>query len=77
MDNKKFDNPAEIFFTDAIEEPKKNSNLKNIILSESPEKCYLLKMSKTLYKEAYIKAKSGGRSFNQYVNQLILQDLFK
>lgn len=84
MDTKKFDNPAEIFFTDAIpadepatEQLKENTNLKHIVESERLTKRFALTISPTLFEKARIKAKSEGRSFNNYVNQLILRDLIK
>lgn len=84
MDTKNFDNPAEMFFTDAIpadepatEQPKEDTNLKKIIESERLTKRFALTISPTLFEKARIKAKSEGRSFNNYVNQLILRDLIK
>lgn len=84
MDTKNFNNTAEIFFTDTItadeattKQQKENTTLKKIINSENSSKSYSLKMSPTLYKKARIKAESEGRSFNNYVNQLILRDLIK
>ena len=87
MNTKKFDSPTEIFFTDAIpnDEPitkqtqiEKNINIKKVLESEHPKKRYTLNLPLALFEKARTKAKlEEGRSFNNYVTQLILRDLTK
>ena len=85
MDTKHFDSPSELFFTDAIpadelatKQPEKNINMSKIIIPEEPKKRYTLTLPEALFDKARTKAKlEEGRSFNNYVNQLILRDLIK
>ncbi len=88
MEQKDFSNAAEFFFdtnennntttpTEEISEAKYNVRE---IISKNEEKLtkrVQLTIYPTAYEQAKLKAISEGRSFNNYVNELILKDLSK
>lgn len=78
MDTRKFDNPADMFFSDIIPpaaDEQQTETSKLIQKDEKLTKKILLSMKPSIHELATIKAKSQGRSFNNYVNQLIMEDL--
>ena len=83
---KNFNDPAEAFFTDITEstsadkattETKTNIDIREQLKTERLTKRVQLTIAPTAYNQAKAKAFSEGRSFNNYVNNLILKDLLK
>lgn len=90
MENKKdLPNPADFFFDSAPEEKPVNNNddetattninIRELITvnKEKLSKRVQLTIYPTAYEQAKEKALKEGRSFNNYVNELILKDLSK
>lgn len=90
MENKKdLPNPADFFFDSAPEEKTVNNNDNEInttninirelitINKEKLSKRVQLTIYPTAYEQAKEKALKEGRSFNNYINELILKDLSK
>ncbi len=89
MENKKdIPNPADFFFDSTPEEKPVNNddetattniNIRELITvnKEKLSKRVQLTIYPTAYEQAKEKALKEGRSFNNYVNELILKDLSK
>ena len=82
---KDFNDPAEAFFSDITQstfnnEPTPESitfNIREQIKTERLTKRVQLTIYPTAYEQAKEKALKEGRSFNNYINELILKDLSK
>lgn len=84
MENKNFDNPAEMFFSDVTapvvpdeQATEKKADIREQLQSEKLTKRVQLTITPTAYAKAKAKALSEGRSFNNYINNLILKDILK
>lgn len=83
--SKDFKNPADMFFKDVTESTPAdetiteatNIDIREQLKNERLTKRVQLTIAPTAYNQAKAKAFSEGRSFNNYVNNLILKDLLK
>ena len=80
MDTTKEFTSAADFFFDSCDETltaTEKYDIREIISEEKLSKRVQLTIYPSAFEQARLKAKSQGRSFNNYVNELILKDLSK
>lgn len=84
MENKNFDNPAEIFFSDVTaavipneQAAEYKKNLRKQINKEKKTKRVQLTLSPTAYEKAQAIVDLEGGSFNNYIQNLIINDILK